>query len=215
MTAPARRAQFLTAGAMALTAVGVVLAVLQPPWLTGALRDAVEWAGPAGPVLFVALCVVAAPLHLTGVCTALALVAWPLPVAAALSYIGGVLGCVLTAAALARAGARRAPQREGRPGWLERLADRVERRPMLVGVAVRFVLQSGLAVEAFYLLTGYSRRRYLIVTLAGFALYIVQAVLGIVALTALVHVSPWLGGLLVAVPLATVALLAMMRRRHA
>ncbi len=210
---PARRARILAGAALALTVAGIVVAVLEPPWLTGPLRDTVLAAGPASPVVFVVAYVVATPLHLGGVLTALSVLVWPIPVAAALSYVGGVLGCVLTAAVLARAGTRRARQRDGWPAWLERLADRVGRRPFLVGTAVRFVLQSGLAVEAFYLLTGYTRRRYLAVTAVGFGLYVVQAVLGIVALGALVRVSPWLGLLLVAVPLAAVPVVLAMRHR--
>jgi hypothetical protein len=211
VTAPhdPRRATLLTAGALLLTAAGVVLAVLQPPWLTDPLRDAVLGAGAAGPVVFVLLCVLVAPLHLTGLLTALSVVVWPLPVAAGLSFVGGVLGCVLTAAVLARTGVRRATL----PPWLQRLAGRVARRPLLVGTGVRFVLQAGVAVEAFYLLTGYTRRRYLIVTAVGYGLYVAQAMLGIVALTALVQVAPWAGVLLVAVPLVVGGAVAAWRAR--
>lgn len=210
-----RQAQVLTAAALALTGVGVVVAVLEPPWLTGPLHDAVLDAGAVAPVLYVALCMVAAPLHLSGVLTSLAVLIWPLPVAVALSYTGGVLGCVATAALLVHTGTRRARQRDGWPAWLERLSDRVGRRPLLIGIAVRFVLQSGLAVEAFYLLTGYTRGRYLVATTIGFALYLAQAVLGIVALSALVRVSPWLGLLLIVVPIVTMAgVLAARRWRH-
>jgi hypothetical protein len=208
-----RRRQLLTAGALALTAAGIVIAVLQPPWLTEPLRNAVEGAGPAAPVLFVLIYVLASPLHLTGVCTALSVVVWPLPLAVALSYLGGMLGCVLTAAGLACAGTRRARQRDGWPAGLDRLADRVGRHPLLVGITVRFILQSGLAVEAFFLLTGYSRQRYLIATTTGLGLNLAQSVLGILALTALVRVSPLLGLLLVAVPIASI-LLVMAIRRH-
>ena len=208
------RAQLLTAGALVLTTAGIVVAVLQPAWLTGPLHDTVVGAGPWAPALFVLLSVVAAPLHLSGLLTALSLLVWPLPEAVALSYLGGGLGCVLTAAVITRAGARRARQRDGWPGWLERLADRVGRRPLLVGLLVRLVLQSGLAVEAFFLLTGYSRRHYLIVTVAGFGFYLLQAVLGILALSALVRVAPWAGLLLVTVPVLVV-LVAVARRRTA
>ncbi len=113
--------------------------------------------------MFLLLCVLAAPAHLSGVLIALPLLVWPLPVAAALSFAGGLAGCVLTATLLALAGAGPAQQRDGWPAWLERFATRVARRPLLVGIGVRVVLQSGIAVEAFYLLTGYTRRRYLLV----------------------------------------------------
>jgi hypothetical protein len=45
----------------------IVIAVLQPAWLTVPLRSAVENAGVAAPILFVLLCATAAPLHLNGV----------------------------------------------------------------------------------------------------------------------------------------------------
>ena len=208
----ARRNQLFTAVALGLTAAGVVLAVLQPPWLTGPLQSAVASAGDAAPLVFVLLCVVAAPAHLSGVLVALGLLVWPVPVAASLAYVGGLLGCVLTAALLARAGTRRARQRDGWPAWLERLADRVAHRPLLVGIAVRLVLQSGVAVEAFYLLTGYTRRTYLVVTTVGCGLWLAQTLIGITALAAAVKISPWLGALLVVIPLAAVGVTLALRR---
>src|SRR3712207_7466156 len=50
-------------------------------------------------------CVVAAPAHLSGVLVALSVLVWPLPVAAALSYVGTLLGCLATLGALSAAGA--------------------------------------------------------------------------------------------------------------
>jgi hypothetical protein len=144
---------------------------------------------------------------------ALGLLVWPLPVAACLAYVGGLLGCVLTAALLARVGTRQARQRDGWPDWLERLAVRVSHRPLLVGLAVRFVLQSGVVVEAFYLLTGYSRRHYLIVTTVGYGLWLAQTLIGVTVLTAAVQVSPWLGALLVVGPLAVAGGALAPRRR--
>ena len=55
----ARRNQILSAAALGVTAAGIVLAVLQPPWLTGSLQDVVSAAGSAAPLLFVLLCVLA------------------------------------------------------------------------------------------------------------------------------------------------------------
>lgn len=57
------------------------------------------------------------------------------------------------------------------------------------------------------------RRPLPIGTTVGHALYVAQAVLGIVALAALVRVSPWLGGLLVVLPLAAVGVVAVRRMR--
>jgi hypothetical protein len=205
-----RRDRVLTALAAAVTVAGIVLAAVAPEWLTGPLQDLVTGAGVLGPVLFVLLCVLAAPAHLLGVLVALSLLVWPLPVAVALSYAGGLLGCVVTAALLARAGA--GSVRAGGPAWLRTLADRVARRPLLVGTSVRLVLHTGLAVEAFYLLTGYTRRQYLLVTAVGIALWIAQTVVGVTALAALVEVSPWLGLVLVVVPVGLVAAVAARRR---
>ncbi len=196
--ARARRTRLLTATAAVLTAAGIVLAVLSPEWLTAPLRAAVAGAGPLGPLVFVLLCALAAPAHLLGVLVPLALLVWPPPTAALLSYAGALAGCALTAALLARAGA--GPALAGGSPWLARHATRVARRPLLVGTLVRAVRNAGLAVEAFFLVAGYTRRQYLLVTVLGLALWIVQTVVGVTALGALVAVSPWWGVLLVAVP---------------
>ena len=210
-----RRARLLGAATLALTAAGFVLAALEPPWLTGPLREIVAGSGAAAPVVFVLLCVLAAPVHLSGVLVVLSVLVWPLPVAAALSFAGTLLGCLATAGVLALLGTGPARQRDGWPGWVERTAGRVGRHPLLVGLSVRVVLQTGLAVEAFFLLTGYSRRHYLLVTGLGLAVWVAQTLVGVAALGALVRVSPWLGLLLVAVPLVTVAAAVLLARRRA
>jgi hypothetical protein len=102
----------------------------------------------------------------------------------------------------------------GRP-WLHRLAAHVARRPLVVGTAVRVVLHTGLAVEGFFVATGYTRCRYLMFTTVGIALYVAQTVVGVTALAAPVRVSPWLGLVLVAIPLGlVVALGAGWARSH-
>src|SRR3712207_13789 len=119
-------------------------------------------------------CVVAAPAHLSGVLVALSVLVWPLPVAAALSYVGTLLGCLVTLGALSAAGAGRVAQTDAWPRSLQRLATRVARRPLLVGLSVRTLLQSGLAVEGFFLVTGYRRRDYAICTVVGLAVWLAQ-----------------------------------------
>ncbi len=204
-----------TTAALALTAAGFVLAALEPPWLVGPLQDLLAASGAAGPAAFVLLCVVAAPAHLCGVLVALSVLVWPVPVAAALSFTGTLLGCLATAGVLTLLGAGSARARDGWPTWLERTAARVARRPVLVGLTLRVVLQTGVAVEGFYLLTGYTRRHYLLVTTVGLAVWVAQTLLGVAALGALVEVSPWLGMLLVVVPLAAGAGAVLVARRRA
>jgi hypothetical protein len=210
----ARRTQLLTVVAILLTVAGVALAALHPPWLTGPLQAAVANAGPAAPAVFVALCILAAPLHLNGVLVVLSLLIWPMPVAAALSYIGSLVGCAGTAALLARAGAGPARGRDGWPAWLEKLSRGVSRRPLLTGIAARLVLHSGIALEAFYLLTGYTRRQYLTVTSIGLAVWITQAFVGVTVLTVLLEISPWLGTAVAVLPIALLATTILLRRRR-
>lgn len=199
---------------MLLFAGGLVLAAVAPPWLTQPLHRLVTSAGAWAPVVYVALNALLAPLHLNGVLIVLSPLIWPLPQAAALSYGGSLLGSALTWWVLSRAGAGPATQRDGWPGWLERLAADVQRRPYLVGTVVRLILHSGLALESFYLLTGYTRRQYLVVTAVGIALWVVQAFLGVTVLAAALDTSVWIGVLAIAVPLLVVGgLLARQRRR--
>jgi hypothetical protein len=157
---------------------------------------------------------VAAPFHLCGPLVAMSVLVWPVPVAAALSFTGTLIGCLATAAVLAGLRTGVARQRDGWPAWVERMAARVGHHPVLVGLAVRVVLQTGVAVEGFFLLTGYARRHYLAVTAVGLAGWVAQTLVGVAALSAFVAVSPWLGLLLVAVPLVAAAGLAVVARRR-
>lgn len=208
------RNRLLAGAAVAVTAAGIVLASLQPAWLTAPLQALVADAGVGAPVVFVLLCIVAAPAHLSGVLVALSVLVWPLPVAAALSYVGTLLGCVVTIAALAAAGAGSAVQVDTWPRSLQRLATRVARHPLLVGLSVRVVLQSGMAVEGFFLVTGYSRRNYLISTVVGQAIWLAQTLVGIAAVGALARVSPWMTLVLIVVPLAVVVGAVLVGRRR-
>jgi hypothetical protein len=156
-----RRNKAFSAAALAVTAVGIVLAALQPAWLVDPLRDVVDSSGAAAPVVSVLLCIVASPAHLNGVLVALSVVVWPWPTAAALSFTGSLLGCLITAGVLVSLGAGPARQSDGWPPWLERLAVHVARRPIVVGLTLRIVVQSGVAVEGFFLLSGYRRSTYL------------------------------------------------------
>jgi hypothetical protein len=196
-----RRNQAFSAAALAVTAVGIVLAALQPAWLVDPLRGVVDGSGAAAPVVFVLLCIVASPAHLNGVLVALSVVVWPWPTAAALSFTGSLLGCLITAGVLVSLGAGPARQSDGWPPWLERLAVHVARRPIVVGLTLRIVVQSGVAVEGFFLLSGYRRSTYLVVATIGLAVWVAQTFAGVAGLAALVAISPWLGFLLVVVPL--------------
>ncbi|PNY79873.1 hypothetical protein [Deinococcus koreensis] len=195
-----------------LTVGGIILAVTRPEWLTGALQAAVASAGSAAPVVFVLLCIVTAPLHLNSVVAALSLLIWPLPTALALSFVGSLIGCVLTAYLLSRAGGAALRQRAGWPRWLENLTARVARHPFLIGILVRLGLGSGLALEAFYLLSGYTRRQYLAATIPGVALWTLQALLGVTLLRALLQTAPGLAGLVALAPLLLVGGAVAVRR---
>jgi hypothetical protein len=213
--ARARRNQVLAGAAMALMVTGLVLAAIQPPWLTEPLQAAVANAGAAAPLVFVVLTVLLVPLHLSGVLIVLSTVVWSLPVAWGLSFAGSVLGCVLTAVVLARAGATPDRSRDGWPPWLVRFSGRVGRRPYLVGIVTRVVLHSGIALEAFYLLTGYTRRQYLVTTSVGVAVWITQALTGVLVLTALAQISPVFAVLGIAVPIGLIGIPVLVRRRRA
>ncbi|MGL5911634.1 MAG: hypothetical protein ACRCZP_16660, partial [Phycicoccus sp.] len=151
-----------------------------------------------------------------GVVIVLSTLFWPTPVAFALSFVGSFLGCLLTAWALVLAGAKPARQRDGWPAWLERLSHRVARRPYLVGIFARQMLHSGVALEAFYLLTGYTRRQYLVTTVVGVAIWVGQALVAVAVLRAALEVSPILGVLSVLVPILILVVVGgvMHRRRR-
>lgn len=185
--------------------LGVFLAVTRPPWLTLPLEAAVEQAGAAAPLVYVLLCALAAPLHLNGVLVALSSVIWPLWAALLLSFVGTLLGCVVTALLLSRAGGAALQQQGNWPKWLQGLAVQVQRRPFPIGLLARVALGSGIALEAFYIVTNYTRRQYLGVTVLGLAVWVTQALLGLTALRALSQHS---AGLAVAAALVPVLMLA-------
>lgn len=210
--AAGRRAGWLAAASTLLTLGGVALAVVRPPWLTEALWGAVQGAGAAAPLVYTLLCALAAPFHLNGVLVALSSVIWPLPVTFALSVAGSLLGNLLTAALLTRAAGAALRGRAGGPTWLARLSARVGRRPLVTGLLARVALGSGMALEAFYVLGGYTRRQYLLVTVPGTLLWVAQALVGVTVLRALAQVSPGLTLVAALVPLLTVALALGLRR---
>ena len=167
-------------------------------------------------MVFVLLTAFATPLHLNGVLVAWSTVTWPLPIAATLSYSGSVLGSIVTAVLLSRLGGA-ALRRDAWPAWLQRLSTTVSRRPLVRGLLPRIALGSGLALEAVYGVTGYSRRQYLVVTGRGVAIWTTQTLLGVTVVHALVQRSPWLAITAAIVPLimlsAGVALQGTRRRR--
>lgn len=209
---PAGVGPALTLAAAGLTLAGVVLAVTQPAWLTEPLQTAVRGAGGAAPAVYVLLCVLAAPFHLSGVLGALSTVTWPLPVALALTFSGTLLGALFTALVLSRIGRSVETYRASWPAWLGRLAAGVRRRAIPVGLLARLALGPGLALEAFFVLTGYTRRQYLITLLLGTALWTAQTLVGVTLLRELVRVSPGLAGLFAASPLVVGAALLALRR---
>ena len=207
--------RLFTAVTALVTVLGLIVSAMRPPALVDALEGAVASAGPGAPVAFVVLCAVLAPLHLSGVLVVMSLLFWPLPLAATLSVVGVLIGSVLTIVLLSRVGVS-TRSRDGWPGWMQRLSTHVERRPLVVGFAARLMMNTGIALEAFYLLTGYTRRTYLLVTLAGTVAWVVQALIGVRAMTALLEISAWYGAaLLVAplIPLLLMAAVAAWRRR--
>jgi hypothetical protein len=207
--------RLFTAATFLITLVGLVVAAIRPPQLVDALAAAVAGAGPVAPIAFVALCAVLAPFHLSGVLVVLSPLFWPISLAAALSFAGVLAGSLLTAALLARIGVT-AWNRDGWPGWLRRLSSQVARRPLLVGVAARLIMNTGIALEAFYLLTGYTRRQYLLVTTVGTLAWVIQTLIGVSVLSALIDISIWYGAALVVAPLLPLLLIAVVtawRRR--
>lgn len=195
-----------------LTLAGVGLAATQPEWLVEPLRGAVTHAGGAAPLLYVALCVLAAPLGLDGVLAALSVVIWPLPLAASLTYLGTLTGCLLTALALTRLAPDLGRLRAAWPGALSRLAERARRRPFLTGIVARVAVGSGVALEAFFWRTGFTRRQYLASTLVGKAVWTLQVTIGVTALHALGGTSPSLAVGFVALPLVSIGLFVAARR---
>lgn len=204
----------LAAASALLTLGGVALAVVRPAWLTGALDAAVQGAGVAAPLVYTLLCALAAPFHLGGALVALSSVIWPLPLALTLSLAGTLLGNVLTAALLTRVGGVALRQQGGWPAWLRRLAAGVTRRPFLIGLLARVAIGSGMALEAFYVLTGYTRHQYLMVTALGTAIWVTQALMGVTVLRDLFEVSSGQAVLAALGPLLIVALAVGLRRRR-
>jgi hypothetical protein len=189
--ARARRTRILTGAVLGLTVISVVLALTRPDWLVEPLRAAVAESGNLAPLTFVGLCALLAPLRLNRVLIVLSTLVWPLPVVGILSFVGSFVGCVLTATALARTGAAALAPPETWPTSLQPLATRVGRRPLIVGLIARVGVGSGLLLEGFYIVTGYTRRQYLVVTGAGLAIWVTMAILGITTSTTLLSISPW------------------------
>ena len=214
--AATRGASVLTGAATVLTLVGAVLAVTRPEWLTQPLTETVSHAGLAAPLVYMLLCTLAAPLHLGGVLVALSPLTFPLAQAIGLSWVGLLLGNLLTYAALSRVSGAALKQRSAWPALLQRLALQVDRRPVGVGVVARLALGCGGALETFFLATSYSRRTYLLVTVLGTAGFVTQAVLGVTLLHQLLKTAPALAGLLALSPLVLVgvATAAGLKRRR-
>lgn len=207
-----RQLPLLEIGAVGLQLTGIVLAVLRPPWLTIPLQATVENAGTAAPLVFVLLCALTAPLHLNSLLVTLSSLLWPLPIAGALSFTGSMIGCVLVAALLSGLGDAALQQRADGRAWLRRLVTQVARRPLRIGIIARIAIGSGVALEAFYLLAGYTRRQYLVVTTIGVAIWVTQALIGVTVLHALLQRSPWLAIVAILVPILPLVILFALRK---
>jgi hypothetical protein len=175
-----------------LTLAGAVFAVLRPAWLTVPLQNAIEGAGVWGPLVFVVLCVLAASLRLHEPLVVMSSLFWPLPVALALSYAGTLLGSFLTALLLSKMTRTLQTPQQHWPASLQRLAGKVSQRPIFIGLVARVVMGAGIALEAFFVLTNYSKRHYIFVTVLGVALSVAQMLLGVTLVRALIQISPFL-----------------------
>ncbi len=212
MTRDIKIGQTLFLVAAGLTLVGVVLAAAQPLWLMRLLETSLQNAAGAAPLVYVLLCMVAAPLHLSGVVIELAPVTWSPGVVWSLSFTGTLLGGLITALILVRLGGSMAAYRASWPGWLQRLAAWVRRYPFQVGLAARLTLGSGAILEAFFVLTGYTRRQYFISAVLGTALWISQALFGEQLLGWLFETSPALVVLIATLPFLSFLGQVLLRR---
>jgi hypothetical protein len=191
----------------------LVIAVLQPAWLTVPLRNLVEGAGAAAPVVFVLLCAITASLHLNGVLVPLSTLLWPLPIAGLLSFTGSLIGCILSAALLQRLSGESLGRWANRSALLRRLSAQVAQQPWLIGFFARVAIGSGIALEAFYLLTGYTRRQYLVVTVIGVGVWVMQSLVGVTVLQSLSQLSPWLAvAVSIVAPLLGGAIMLLLRK---
>jgi hypothetical protein len=187
-----RTSQLVTALIGTLTVGGMVLAVTKPDWLVEPLKALIESAGVFGPVLYVVLVALAAPLHLSEVLVVLSAAIWDLPTAIGLSIIAGWLGAMFTAAVLARSAGGALAQRDNWPAFLNNLATRALKSPIQTGLIARAAAGPGLAVEAFLLLSGYSKSQRWTVLFLGIPIWVAIRILDVYLIRFIMGISPWL-----------------------
>ncbi|MGL5929348.1 MAG: hypothetical protein ACRCY8_10450 [Dermatophilaceae bacterium] len=192
---------------LVLTTACILVAVIRPTWATEDLRQAIESAGTVAPVVFTVLCALAAPIHLSKLFVLIAPLIWTQPTAVALSLVGCATGCVATAVMLARAGADNIRRHTDLgPRWLGTLTGQRDRRPLLVGILLRFFLGTGAAIEALLVAGRYGVLRYSVVTVSGLLLWIGFAQGGTALVASLVDRSPWFILLVASPPLLLVTI---------
>ncbi|MFP6664197.1 MAG: VTT domain-containing protein [Deltaproteobacteria bacterium] len=178
---------------------------------TEEIRDLVQDAGAAGPVLFMALIVVLFPVFLAGVPIWISASLFPVVEASIYSWIGGgVAGVVvfLFARHWARDWAQsRIPERVRR--WEERL----EQRPLLTVIALRAFLWINPAADMFLSLSRVSTRDYVLGTAIGIVpATLFHVILGLQGMEYIDHVPNWFWIGLVATIAAVFTIRALRRR---
>jgi uncharacterized membrane protein YdjX (TVP38/TMEM64 family) len=154
--------------------LAVVLVLAAGAWATGlldrlqdvdAIRATIEAAGAWGPVLYIAVAMASFAVFLLSFPVWAATVIWPLPEAFAYSFIASLLGSVLTYGltfALGRTWAReRVPQ--SLAAWEARL----EARPFVALVTLRFLLWANPLVDMLLAVSRVPPRTYLLGTAVG------------------------------------------------
>jgi hypothetical protein len=204
-----RNSQIVTALIGTLTVAGMALAVTKPDWLIGPLKTMIESAGIFGPVVYVVLVALAAPLHLSEVLVVLSAAIWDLPVAIGFSVIAGWLGAMLTAAVLARSAGGALAQRDNWPAFLRNLATRASKSPISTGLIARAAAGPGLAVEAFLMLSGYSKGQRWTVLFLGIPIWVAIRILDVYLIRFVMGISPWL----LAVPPVAIWAYTQIKRR--
>ena len=197
--------------AISLTSVGFVLSTTQPDWLLGGLESTLQ-VGTAAPLVYVLLCVFAAPLHLSSVLLELAPIILSPGVALVLSFVGTLLGGLLTALIIVRLVGHTKPYRTSWPTWLQQLAAWLRRYPYQTGFMARLTLGSGAVLEAFFVFTGYTRRQYLVSAVLGTLIWTFHTLFAAQFVGQLLEMSPAIIVLVASLPLLLTLSQVLMRR---
>ena len=188
-----------------------MLSATQPAWLLRGLESTLQ-VGTAAPLIYVLLCIFAAPLHLSGVLLELGTVIWSPSVALVLSSVGTLLGGFLIALMIIRSAGRIETYRTSWPAWLQRLAAWLRRYPYQTGLMVRLALGSGAILEAFFVLTGYTRRQYLLSAVLGTFVWTFHTLFAAQLVGQLLEMPPAIIVLVASLPLLLTLSQVLMRR---